>query len=100
MDFLVGSSIPAAHLERLEKILGEEPAIESIVSLRAVYSGPEEVIVAAKVRPSTRVDTAGLTRAMDDLDHRIRAALPYVADVFIDVTAHRSAEPSREQARD
>jgi cation diffusion facilitator family transporter len=99
-DFLVGRSIPAPHLERLEKILGEEPAIESIVSLRAVYSGPEEVIVAAKVRPSKRVDTAGLTRAMDDLDRRIREALPYVADVFIDVTAHPAAEQSPAQVRD
>jgi cation diffusion facilitator family transporter len=90
-DFLVGRSIPAPHLETLEKILREDSAIESVVSLRAVYTGPEEVIVAAKVRPSTSLDSAGLTRAMDDLDHRIREALPYVADVFIDVTARRAA---------
>jgi len=31
-----------------------------------------------------------LTRAMDDLDHKIRLALPFVADVFIDITANRS----------
>jgi len=28
---------------------------------------------------------------MDDLDHKIREALLFVADVFIDVTATRSA---------
>ena len=28
-------------------------------------------------------------QAMDNLDHKIRDALPYVADVFIDVTATR-----------
>ena len=31
-----------------------------------------------------------LTRAMDDLDRRIRLALPFVADIFIDVTANRA----------
>jgi hypothetical protein len=36
-----------------------------------------------------------LGRAMDNLDRKIRAAMPFVADVFIDVTAHRSEEISR-----
>jgi hypothetical protein len=29
---------------------------------------------------------------MDDLDRRIRLALPLVADVFIDVTSHRGED--------
>jgi hypothetical protein len=33
-----------------------------------------------------------LARAMDELDHRIREALPVVADVFVDVTASRAAD--------
>ena len=48
---------------------------------------PREVVVVAKVRPSKSMDIEQLTRAMDDLDRRIRRALPLVADVFIDVTA-------------
>jgi hypothetical protein len=36
-----------------------------------------------------------LARAMDDLDRKIRLALPVVADVFIDVTANRAREDSR-----
>jgi hypothetical protein len=36
-----------------------------------------------------------LGRAMDDLDHRIRNELPFVADVFIDVTASRAERNSR-----
>jgi hypothetical protein len=30
---------------------------------------------------------------MDDVDRRVELALPLVADVFIDVTAHRSGAP-------
>jgi hypothetical protein len=56
----------------------------------AIYSGPEEVIVMAKVHPSEHLDIEQLTRAMDALDHRIRLVLPSVADVFIDVTANRT----------
>ena len=36
-----------------------------------------------------------LSRAMDDLDHKIRRELPFVADVFVDVTAYRAEENSR-----
>ncbi|HEY2798260.1 MAG TPA: cation diffusion facilitator family transporter [Thermoanaerobaculia bacterium] len=89
-DFLVGRSIPENQLARLRTILEEDAAVEEVVALRAMYSGPEEVIVVAKVRPSrTLGDVDRLGRAMDDLDGRIREALPYVADVFIDVTGER-----------
>ena len=91
-DFLVGRSLPALLLEKLYK---EDVAIEEVLSLRATYSGPEEVIVVAKVRPSSNLNIEQLTRAMDDLDRRIRHALPIVADVFIDVTADRAEDNSR-----
>ena len=95
-DFLVGRSIPAPQLERLNAIVKEDAAIEEVLSLRAVYAGPEDVIVVAKVHPSSRMDIEQLSRAMDDLDHRIRHELPFVADVFIDVTARRAERDSQD----
>jgi cation diffusion facilitator family transporter len=99
-DFLVGRSIPAPQLEKLQAILKEDPAVEEVLSLRAVYSGPEEVIVVAKVHPSARMNIEQLSRAMDDLDHRIRKELPFVADVFIDVTAYRAERESRKARKE
>lgn len=88
-DFLVGRSLPPPELEKLHAMLKNDDAIEQIFSLRAVYSGPEEVMVMAKVHPSARMSIDELAQAMDNLDQKIRNALPYVADVFIDVTATR-----------
>ena len=93
-DFLVGRSIPAGHLERLRGILEADAAVEEVLVLRAMYSGPEEAIVVAKIRPSRTFDIERLSRAMDDLDRRMREALPYVADVFIDVTGQPNAGAS------
>ncbi|MGE5412721.1 MAG: cation diffusion facilitator family transporter [Syntrophomonadaceae bacterium] len=95
-DFLVGRSIPAAHVARLRRILEEDPAVEEVLALRAMYSGPEEAIVVAKVRPSRKLDIDRLGRAMDDLDRRVRDALPYVADVFIDVTGKAGQPAARD----
>jgi cation diffusion facilitator family transporter len=94
-DFLVGRSLPPPLFEKLSAIVREDVAIEQVVSLRAVYTGPEEVVVAAKVRPSAGLKAGELARAMDDLDRRIRRTLPVVADVFIDVTAHRAEDDAR-----
>jgi cation diffusion facilitator family transporter len=85
-DFLVGRSLPEEQLEKLHSILAASPAIDEILHLQAVYTGPEEVIVAAKVHPSSSVTVDDLARAMDDLDHQLRAASPYVAEVYVDVT--------------
>jgi cation diffusion facilitator family transporter len=94
-DFLVGRSVSPPLFEKLYAIVKDDPAIEQILSLRAMYSGPEEVVVMAKVHPSANMNIEQLTRAMDDLDRRIRLALPFVADVFIDITANRAEENSR-----
>jgi cation diffusion facilitator family transporter len=87
-DFLVGRSIPPNLLERLRTIVKEDGAIEELLSLQAIYQGPEEVVVLAKARPSPDLRIDELTRAMDELDHRLRRELPFVAEVFIDVTAY------------
>ena len=70
------------------------------MTLHALYAGPEEVIVVAKVRPARDVDSGELARAMDEAEERIRAALPVVADVYVDVTRRRSNAPrARRDAR-
>ena len=88
----MGRSLQRERLEELRAIIAGSPAMEEIEMLQAVYTGPEEAIVAAKVHPAPGLSTEELARAMDDLDHAIREASPLVADVFLDVTTHRKHE--------
>src|SRR5262249_52955019 len=71
-DFLVGKSIPPNIFDDLRKIVEGEKAIEEVLVLQAIYSGPEEVVVVAKARPSPKLGIEELTKAMDALDGRIR----------------------------
>ncbi len=91
-DFLVGKSLPPQLLDEIRAVIDRDDAVEEILSIQAVYIGPEEVIVSAKVRPSPRLTVEDLGRAMDDLDAALRETSPFVADVFIDVTAHHASE--------
>ncbi len=88
-DFLVGRSLSPGELEKLHAIVSSSPAVEKVVSLHAIYSGPEEVIVVAKVSPSAEASADDLARAMDTLEDTIRSALPVVADIYVDVTRRR-----------
>ena len=88
-DFLVGRSLPPDLLEELRRILAASPCIEQVLTLQAVYTGPEEVIVAAKVHPRKGASVEELAREMDELDHQLRTASEFVADVYLDVTMYR-----------
>jgi cation diffusion facilitator family transporter len=94
-DFLVGRSLPLEDVEEIEKLILASPCVERIVSLQAVYSGPEEVVVAAKIHPKAGMEIDELAREMDALDQKIRAQSQLVADVFLDLTARRFEEPPK-----
>jgi cation diffusion facilitator family transporter len=85
-DFLVGRSLPPELLLELQKIIEECPVIEQVLSVQAVYTGPDEVVVAAKVRPSKNITVEELARSMDDIDQRLRESSEFVGDVYIDIT--------------
>jgi cation diffusion facilitator family transporter len=88
-DFLVGRSVTVEELGQMYAVLAASPAVEEVLALQAVYTGPDQVIVGAKVRPVSTLTIPELTRAMDEVDHAMREAFPPVADVFVDVTAFR-----------
>ena len=73
-------------------ILASDSAVEQVLMFRAIYSGPEEVIVMAKIHPAAHINSEDFGRAMDDLDQKICHAFPVVADVFIDITANQIKE--------
>jgi cation diffusion facilitator family transporter len=94
-DFLVGRSLPLPLLKELLALVENDTAVEQVLSFRAIYSGPEEVLVMAKIHPTSHINSEEFGRAMDALDHKIRLAFPVVADVFIDITANQIKEDVR-----
>jgi divalent metal cation (Fe/Co/Zn/Cd) transporter len=88
-DLLIGRSIRPERLELARRTLARSPAVEEIRQLYAVHVAPQEVILAAKVHPVPDLDANELARAMDQIDTQLRAELPEIGEVFIDITSHR-----------
>jgi hypothetical protein len=86
-DLLIGRSIVPARLANAQAIVAASPAVEDVVSLYAVFAGPQEAIVAAKVHPAPKQRADDLARSLDELDRRLRTEMDEVGEVFIDVTS-------------
>jgi cation diffusion facilitator family transporter len=94
-DLLIGRSILPARLELARRTLAESPVVDEIRQLYAVHVAPQEVLLAAKVHPIANIDADELAEAMDEIDSRLRAELPEIGEVFIDVTARSVREGRR-----
>ena len=88
-DLLIGRSIPPARLELARRTLEGSPAVDEVRQIYAVHVAPQEAILAAKVHPDSDLSARQLASAMDELDSRLRAELPEIGEVFIDITNHR-----------
>ena len=75
-------------------IAERSPAVERLLSLQSIYTGPEEVVVMARILPVTSLSTEELMLALDALDRAIREASPFVADVYLDLRSRASVTPS------
>jgi cation diffusion facilitator family transporter len=91
-DLLIGRSVAPARLELARQIVEASPGVDEILQLYAVHVAPQDVVLAAKVHPSEKLDVDQLARSMDELDARLRSELPEIGEVFIDVTQHRSRD--------
>ncbi len=88
-DLLIGQSVMPERLELARRTLEGSPAVDEVRQLYAVHVAPQEAILAAKVHPDSDLSARQLASAMDELDSRLRAELPEIGEVFIDITNHR-----------
>jgi cation diffusion facilitator family transporter len=87
-DLLIGQSMQPERLEIARGIIAASPSIDEVLSAFGVHIGPQEVVVAAKVRPKPGLTSEQLARAFDDIDRALRERLREVAEVYLDPTSH------------
>jgi divalent metal cation (Fe/Co/Zn/Cd) transporter len=85
---LIGQSMEPARLEIARGIIAGSPSIDAVLSAFGVHIGPQEVVVAAKVRPKPGQTSEQLAQAFDEIDRALRAKLREVAEVYLDPTSY------------
>ena len=59
--------------------------------MQTLYLGPDELLVAMKVAVHPTDDAAAVARAIDEVESRVRAAVPIVTAMYVEPDILRTA---------
>lgn len=96
-SLLVGESATPEDQRRIVAALQEDPAI-SVIHMRTLHLGPEELLVAVKIAVRHDDTAASVARAIDAAEARIRAAVPIARVIYLEPDLRRAPSPERSGA--
>jgi cation diffusion facilitator family transporter len=89
-SLLIGESAGLRTRTALDAAMRAAPEVRSIIHVRTLQLGPEDLLVAAKL-DFTATTTAELAPAIDAVEARIRAAVPEARLIFLEPDLDRSS---------
>ena len=94
-ELITGRALPAAQRRRLRRVVRQIPEVEAVNRLAAVYVGTKEVLVDVDLDLAEGLDTTRIESLLDDVEERVRAALPDVREVRISLNSPGGAAQAR-----
>ncbi len=91
-SLLLGESAAPEHQGAIEAAL-VGPGVASVIHLRTLHLGPDEILVAAKVEVEHTGSAGDIARAIDDAEARVRAVVPLKATIYLEPDLRRAVEP-------
>jgi cation diffusion facilitator family transporter len=96
-SMLVGESAVPEQTAAIRAALESEPLVNSIIHLRTLHTGPDEIMVAAKIAVDHDDTAAQVAAAIDGAERRIREAVPQARYIFLEPDLQRT-EPAPDPA--
>jgi cation diffusion facilitator family transporter len=93
-SLLIGEGAAEENVQKILDAVTAGDDIGRVIHLRTLYTGPEELLVAAKL--AVRSDQTGdqIAAAIDAAEERIRAALPEATHIFLEPDIDRTPSPT------
>ena len=83
-SLLLGEAANAEDQRRIVTALESELNVESIIHMRTLHLGPEELLVAAKIAISPGLSADDLVAAINDAEQAIRTAEPIARVIYLE----------------
>jgi cation diffusion facilitator family transporter len=83
-SLLVGEGASADDTVRIRDAINADSDVESLIHMKTLYLGPEELLVAAKVAFPTKMKLAEVAAAINSLESRVRAEVPIARVIYIE----------------
>jgi cation diffusion facilitator family transporter len=83
-SLLLGESATEEHVQAIEAAIADGPEVESIIHMKTLHLGPEELLVAAKIAVRATDSAAEVAKGIDAAEARIRAAVPIARVIYLE----------------
>ena len=86
---LIGEGGTPQDVAKVRAALVDGAAVTSIIHLKTMHIGPDELLVAAKIGVSPSLTVAELAAAIDGAEERVRAAVPLARAIYLEPDLRR-----------
>jgi cation diffusion facilitator family transporter len=90
-SMLVGESAVPEQTAAIRAAIESEPLVASIIHLRTLHTGPDEILVAAKIAVARDDSAKAIADAIDGAESRVREAVPQARWIYLEPDLRRSA---------
>ena len=91
-SLLVGEGALPEETEAVRTALESVPGVDRVIHLRTLHTGPDELLVGAKIAVTHDDTAAFVARTIDDAEARIRAAVPGARWIYLEPDLERAAD--------
>jgi divalent metal cation (Fe/Co/Zn/Cd) transporter len=88
-NLLIGESATPAVQRKIVDAMTGAPAVRRLIHLRTEHLGPDELLVGAKLEFDLELTVPELAAAIDDVEARVRAAVPAAHLLYLEPDVHR-----------
>ena len=90
-SMLVGESAVPAQTAAIRAALESEPLVSRVIHLRTLHTGPDEILVAAKIAVDHDDTASAVAAAIDGAERRIRETVAEARWIYLEPDLDRSA---------
>lgn len=83
-SLLVGEGATAEDTGKIRKALKETEGVESIIHMKTLYLGPEELMVGAKIAVGEKATGKQIAKVIDAAEENVRTAVPAARVIYLE----------------
>ena len=91
---LVGEAATPGVVAAIRSALASTAAVTSVIHMRTLHLGPDELLVAAKIGVDPGLTAAELAAAIDAAERALRAAVPFTCRIYLEPDIPRTPVPA------
>ncbi len=90
-SMLIGESALPEQEAAIRSAVGQQPGVDSVIHMRTLHTGPDELLVGVKVAVDPTLTSAEVAGIIDAAEERIRAVEPTAHWIYVEPDIRRSA---------